>query len=171
MTRLIGCDLYDVRSAQVERDRLLAEALAHFDLDGVHKRAAAPVIVARRECQFLARIPAIDGKRPAAGELSAAAFGDAVARQRQYCGKIGSRCITFHHDCISRSENFPVRICCAQRSRHGIRTQRRSIVKRNPAPDAELPALIARIGPPRSRQCGLSLAARVQRNQRIEYQT
>ena len=48
VTRLIGCDLYNVRFAQVERDRLIAEAFAHFDLDGVHKRAAAPVIVSCR---------------------------------------------------------------------------------------------------------------------------
>ena len=131
MTRLVGCDLHNVGLAQIERDHLVAKALAHFDLDGVHKRAAAPVIVAGGQCQFLARIPAVDGKRAAAGKLSATAFGDAIARQCQQCGKIRSRSVALDHDRFSGGENFPVRIGRAQRSRDRIRTQCRSIVKCN----------------------------------------
>ena len=135
MARLIGGDLYDVRQAKIEGNHLVVEALAQFDFDRVHKSAAAPVIVAGNEGELLARVPAVDGKRSAAGKLSAAAFGDGIARQSQYCGKVGGRRVAFDHDRFSGGEDFPVRIGDAQRSRHRIRSHRGSVLKRNSAPD------------------------------------
>ena len=118
MTHLFRCHFYNVGLAQIKRDHLLAKVLAHFDFDRVHKCAPTPIIFARSEYEFLARVPAMDGKRSAAGELSAPPFGDAIARQRQYCRKIGSRGVALHHECFSRGENFPFRICGTQRSRY-----------------------------------------------------
>src|SRR5207253_3218144 len=79
--RLLGGGLDYVCLAQIQVDHLLAKIPAHLNLNRIHKRAAAPVVVTSRKLEFLSRIPMANCEWAASHQLTAFALGNSISRQ------------------------------------------------------------------------------------------
>ena len=106
---LLGCNLDQIGLAQLQRNHLIAEALAHLDRYGIDEGAPIPISFFGLQCEFLARLPVRNLEGSGAEDLARGrALGNRVPWQREFPQQIRGWRITFDHNRVAVRKNTPL---------------------------------------------------------------
>ena len=154
---------------QFERDGLVAQRFAEFDLDRVHKRTPRPTIFICGELEQFPRLPlgdeeraGADWKMPFVLRLSKRLRGSASSASSDGMGGL-----TLDRYRIRRCTHIPDGMECAQNLRDGRGRRGAAVVELHSAAQRELPMTGARVTLPRHGQRGLRAALCIESYQSV----
>src|SRR6266849_8882263 len=155
--------LDQVGLVQFECDCLIAQRLAEFDLDRVHKRTPRPALFIGGEFEQFSRLPLGDEERAGAdGKAAGITLEQEITRQGEFGEQRRHGCLALDRQRIRRCTHVPAGMECAKNLCDSYKRRRTAVMELHSLTQRELPAPGAPVTLPRQGQRGLRAALRIQ---------